>query len=363
MPVAGQQVDALERVVRVADDRLGLLDPVERRPLHDDPAAEVGVVRGEPGGRDGAVTDDEVEPLPGGWCHSKCTGPSTGGSPSGTSAAGHGTSDAKRSARGTAYIGTTRRGSQTNTASVVSSTGTPPSEARTRRVTGSYRSSPRRLSGADPGASPSPMLRPLRTGVNAGRGRRGAQPAVRPCRDERAPRRTRLVRGRTRPLAAALLRRRGLDLAHHHAALTDGRRLDDRAGHPGRHPRPRRQPGRLGAALRAAPGAAGPGPVAGRGDAARRLQPLPAGLGRAPWRRAARRCRARGVVAAAGGPHPRHHRDHRDHAGAGHPVARHGLLGDVGLPAAGAGGRRVRGSAPTRPPSPSRSCRCRCRSR
>ena len=41
------------------------------------------------------------------------------------------------SAGGTAYIGTTRRGSHTSAASVVSSTGTPASEARTRRVTGS----------------------------------------------------------------------------------------------------------------------------------------------------------------------------------------------------------------------------------
>ena len=71
------------------------------------------------------------------WCHSKCTGPSTGGSRSGTSGAVQGTSEARTSAGGTAYIGTTRRGSQTSAASVVSSTGTPASEARTRRVTGS----------------------------------------------------------------------------------------------------------------------------------------------------------------------------------------------------------------------------------
>ena len=48
--VAGEQVDALERVVRVTGDRVGLLDPGERRPLEDDPAAEVGVLGGE-GGR------------------------------------------------------------------------------------------------------------------------------------------------------------------------------------------------------------------------------------------------------------------------------------------------------------------------
>ena len=39
--------------------------------------------------------------------------------------------------RGTAYIGTTRRGSHTSTASVVSRTGCPSSEARTRRLAGS----------------------------------------------------------------------------------------------------------------------------------------------------------------------------------------------------------------------------------
>ena len=79
------------------------------------------------------------------WCQPKCTGPSTGGSRSGTSGAAHGTSEAATSATGTAYIGTTRRGSHTSTASVVSSTGTPSSEARTRLVTGSYRSCPSRL--------------------------------------------------------------------------------------------------------------------------------------------------------------------------------------------------------------------------
>ena len=60
VPVARQQVDALERVVRVADDRVGLLDPVERCPLDDDPAAEVGVVGSERRGRDGVLADDEV---------------------------------------------------------------------------------------------------------------------------------------------------------------------------------------------------------------------------------------------------------------------------------------------------------------
>jgi len=41
VPLARQQVDALERVVRVPDDGVRLLDPVERCPLDDDPTAEV----------------------------------------------------------------------------------------------------------------------------------------------------------------------------------------------------------------------------------------------------------------------------------------------------------------------------------
>ena len=59
------------------------------------------------------------------------------------------------------------------------------------------------------------------------------------------------------PVAAALLRRRRLDLAHHPATLADRRRLDHRASHPGRHPRPGRQPGRLGAATASSARASG----------------------------------------------------------------------------------------------------------
>lgn len=49
MPFACEQVETLERVVRVTGDRLRLLDPVEGRPLHHHASAEVGVVRGERG--------------------------------------------------------------------------------------------------------------------------------------------------------------------------------------------------------------------------------------------------------------------------------------------------------------------------
>ena len=67
--LAREQVDALEGVVRVADDRVGLLDPVERCPLDDDPAAEVGVVRCEPRGRDDLRSPTATSKLrPGVWC-------------------------------------------------------------------------------------------------------------------------------------------------------------------------------------------------------------------------------------------------------------------------------------------------------
>ena len=72
VPVAREQVDALERVVRVADDRLGLLDPVERCPLDDDPTAQVGVVRGER--RPPAASGHRRRrrrTRPGVWCHAE----------------------------------------------------------------------------------------------------------------------------------------------------------------------------------------------------------------------------------------------------------------------------------------------------
>ena len=118
VPVAGQQVDALERVVRVTDDRVGLLDPVERCPLDDDPAAQVGVVGANAAAGTVCSPTTTSNDSAGVWCHSKCTGPSTGGSRSGTSARRTARAWRRRRPRGTAYIGTTRRGSQTSAASV-----------------------------------------------------------------------------------------------------------------------------------------------------------------------------------------------------------------------------------------------------
>ena len=112
--------------------------------------------------------------------------------------------------------------------------------------------------------------------------------------------------------------------------------IPGRAGNPGAWA----QPGQPGAA-----DAAGPGPVAGRRGSADRLQPLPAGLGRGAQRRAARRGRARRVVATAGRPHPRPHRDHRADPGVRVPVARHRCLGDVRLHAGGAARGGVGGPA------------------
>ena len=74
-------------------------------------------------------------------------------------------------------MGTTRRGSHTSTASVVSSTGTPSSEARTRRVTGSYRSSPSRPIRCSPmRIAICSMLRPIRVAVNGSGGEARCSP-------------------------------------------------------------------------------------------------------------------------------------------------------------------------------------------
>ena len=122
---------------------LRLLDPVERGPLDDDPAAEVGVVGGEPRGRDGVVTDDQVVGLPGAVVPLEVKGAEHRGEPVGHLGPGRGTSVAARSSGGTAYIGTTpaRLPDQRGVA-WCRAPAHPRSEARTRRVTGSKRSSP-----------------------------------------------------------------------------------------------------------------------------------------------------------------------------------------------------------------------------
>ena len=74
------------------------------------------------------------------------SGSRTPASPSGPAAAAPaGTSSPRTSPAGTAYDGTTRRGSQTSTARVLSTTVSPPSTARIRLAVGSCRSSPKPL--------------------------------------------------------------------------------------------------------------------------------------------------------------------------------------------------------------------------
>ena len=242
--VAGQQVDALERVVRVADDRVGLLDPVERCPLDDDPTAQVGVVRCEPRGREGALTDDQVEALARGVVPLEVHRAEHRGKPLGhlgRRARHEQAARCRRAARRTSA----RPGAAPTPARRRWCRAPARRRARPAPAGSPARSAARRAdrTGGLPGASPSTDAAPrCARASTAGAGDGACSAAVRPCRHERAPRRTRLVRGRARPVAAALLRRRRLDLAHHAATLADRRRLDHRAGHPGRHPGPGRQP-------------------------------------------------------------------------------------------------------------------------